>query len=443
MYAGLGEEKVQQQKLLVRAKYNTKLIELEQKNADQISGIVKDQVDKDTRARIEAYEKQLKAINDAGSIEISLLQKQRDEEILALSEKAKATGMSYEEQQKERLAIVAKYAKLELEAQLKKLEELAKLEIDPVKKAALEQQIAALRLKIDDELTAEKIKNLKEVEDAEKKLAELQKQLAQEVFTLAKTFVLGRFDAAKNSIQDQIEKIDEQKRTEIDYINATTTDAVEKQARISNAEKKSQVERERLELRQRQLDRQRAQYERAFSIAQIIWKTSEAVIKVLPNIPLSILMGAIGAAQLATVLAQPIPRFKTGKGAYDDYEGPAWVGDGGKSEMIFREDGSIERTPATPVMTWVGKNDIIHPDADALLNKTLQKQGEVYPYDMAAMWAFGEMSNTMKTGFNQIEKAIVNKREWIVNLNNGKPSIMSKDGTRIKTYLNDNLQFGK
>jgi hypothetical protein len=280
-------------------------------------------------------------------------------------------------------------------------------------------------------------------------LKKARQELIKEVQNTIKEVVLGGFDRQKNAIQGQINLIDEQKRKEIDAINATTLSAQEKAARITNAEKKAQNERERLELRQRQIDQQRAKFERAFSIVQIVAKTAEAIaaqLKYLPaSAPLIALTAAIGAAQIAAVVSRPIPRFKTGKGEYDKYEGPAWVGDGGKSEMIFRESGEVEKTPSTPIMTWVGKNDIIHPDADALLNHTLQKQAAVMNYasDNSQLLMLENISTELKAVGNQVSKEIRNKREWFVNINNGQTSLTVKDGTAWKRYLNNNLQFGK
>lgn len=458
--AGIGEKQIQDQKLLVKAQLNSKLIELEKNNANQLSGIVKDQVDADTKATIEAYEKRIKAIQDAFAIIKSTYDKQRDEEILALNEQAAATAMPFEEQQKKRLDIIRKYAKLELEAQLDNINKLLALETNPVKKAELEAQAAAIRLKIDDQLTEGILDNIKKKEDAEKHLAELQKQLQQEVFNLVKTFALGRFDAAKNAIQGEIDASEEKKRKEIEAIQASGVSQIEMQARISNAEKKAQSDRERLELRQRQIDIQRAKFEKAFAVAQVAINTLQAVAKIqaqiavlvsnpvtaayaavaASQIPLTI---ALGAVQAAAILATPIPKFKMGKGEYDNYEGPAWVGDGGKSEMIIREDGSVERTPSTPVMTWVGKNDIVHPDADALLNHTLKKQGQTYSYASGEGYAFDQINTTLKTGFSQLQKTVQNKREWFVDIKNGETNVVTRDGTRTKEYLNKNLQFGK
>lgn len=377
------------------------------------------------------------------------LEKQRDEELLLISEQANAGVLTYEEGERKKLEVKQKYAKLLLQSELKLVEDLLSLETDPVKKAELEAKAAAIRLKIDTELTEGLVRNKKTVAEAEKELAQLQRQLYEEIFQLAQTFTLGRFDAEKNKIADQIQLVEERKRKEIDFIDATVTNEIEKQARITNAEKRAQNERERLEFRQRQLDIQRARFEKAFNVAKIISDTAVAIVKAFRDytfaaaLPISVTLGAIGAAQAAAVLAQPVPRFKTGKGDYDKYEGPAWVGDGGKSEMIFREDGTVEKTPATPVLTYVGKNDIIHPDADALVNSALQKQGSVFQYHVNGDYEFDRMTSTLKNELRNVAKTIKNKREYFVTMQPDGFKVITKDGNRIKEHLNKNLQFGK
>lgn len=466
--AKLGEAAVLNLKQLEREKYYKKLLDLEFTNQNQILAIAKFFQDKRIKETEEAFQQRLDQVKNGSEYELALLSKQRDDELRLLQEKNKAEELSADPEKRklqldrreaERLAIIRKYIALELKAQLDKVEALIKLEPDPLKRASLEAQAAALRLKISDDLKNAEIENLRAVGEEEKKLASLKKQLQEEIFNLAKSFTLGRFDAEKNAIQLQIDKIEEQKRKELEAINATTLPAIEKQARITNAEKKAQSEREKLQLKQRQLDRQRAQFEKAFNVAQIAINTIREVGKIklaiaghiatlnpagaaiaASQIPIAI---AIGAIQAAAALATPIPRFKTGKGEYDKYEGPAWVGDGGKSEMIFRENGAMEKTPATPVLTWVGKNDIIHPDANALMNHTIKKQGEVMNYSVPGNYAFDEMTSTLKAEMRNVAKTIKNKTMLQVNINNGKTSIMEDQGTRQKRWLNDNLQFGK
>lgn len=64
---------------------------------------------------------------------------------------------------------------------------------------------------------------------------------------------------------------------------------------------------ERSKLRTKQVQAQKQQ-----SIFEAVVNTARAVAEALPNIPLSILAGAIGAAQIAFIAAQPIPKFAKG-----------------------------------------------------------------------------------------------------------------------------------
>lgn len=54
-----------------------------------------------------------------------------------------------------------------------------------------------------------------------------------------------------------------------------------------------------------------AKYEKAATLAQIAIDTAGAVVKSLPNIPLAILSGALGAAQFAIAASTPLPTFES------------------------------------------------------------------------------------------------------------------------------------
>jgi hypothetical protein len=443
----LSDEQIAEQRFLIEQKYSITVLKNVRENAALVTNIQKEQLEEVDRLRTEYEAKERKRVEDAFANNKTLLDKERDEQLLALENQFTDGVITRKQYEEEKERIQTEFNTRSLQVELQYYADLvALLKSMGADTTEAEAKIAAIRLKIKTGTNDKLLKADKEYAD---KLKQLYKELEDQVFNLAKTFTLGRFDAAKNAIQEQIDKTEEQKRKEIDAINATTLSAVEKQARITNAERQAQNERERLELRQRQLSIQRARFERAFNIASIVQSTGLAVMAALgkkpytaQNIQLAILTGAIGATQLATALATPIPKFKTGKGQYDKYEGPAWVGDGGKSEVIFRENGSVEKTKATPTLTWVGKNDIIHPDADSLLNHTLKNQGGVFSYSAPANYQFDEINATLMNGFSSLQKTVQNKRETYFNINNGKPSITTKDGNRWKKYLNDNLQFG-
>lgn len=89
---------------------------------------------------------------------------------------------------------------------------------------------------------------------------------------------------------------------------------------ISEKQYNDAVEAEEKKLRKKQaeIEYKRAKREKAMNIASIITSTALAVVKALPNIPLSVAVGAIGTANLALALAQPLPAKGYEKGFYDN-----------------------------------------------------------------------------------------------------------------------------
>lgn len=82
--------------------------------------------------------------------------------------------------------------------------------------------------------------------------------------------------------------------------------------------------------------RKQAIWEKATSVAQAGIATALAITEALPNIPLSIVIGAMGAIQVATILATPIPSYAEGTKGNDRHPGgTALVGDAGKHEVIM------------------------------------------------------------------------------------------------------------
>ena len=68
---------------------------------------------------------------------------------------------------------------------------------------------------------------------------------------------------------------------------------------------------------------------------------------------------AMGAVQLATIAAQPIPKYA--KGTSNHPGGLAIVGDGGKHEAILTDDGAYV-TPAVPTLVEIPKRAVVVPD---------------------------------------------------------------------------------
>jgi hypothetical protein len=248
---------------------------------------------------------------------------------------------------------------------------IAKANVD--KKIDLENRLADATIKASDKSTDKIKQNIKDALD-------LLKQQAEEIKNLALSFATDNIDREKNEIQDQLDLLDEKKAKDIEVANQSITNAQDRASAIAVIEARAAAEKDRLEKRQRQLDIERARFEKAKTIADIIQKTTIAVMHQLSSgdpftaVVRAVVVGALGAAQLARAISAPLPKFKDGKRvqegqgkATDYYEGYAWVGDGGKSELMIHEDGSMEVTPSKPVVTHVKKNDIILPDAQKAL----------------------------------------------------------------------------
>lgn len=69
---------------------------------------------------------------------------------------------------------------------------------------------------------------------------------------------------------------------------------------------------------------------------------------------------ALAAAQLAAIIATPIPRFF--KGVKNFMGGLAWVGDGGKHEVVRTPSGQVSLTPDKPTLTYLPKGTDVFKD---------------------------------------------------------------------------------
>lgn len=187
-------------------------------------------------------------------------------------------------------------------------------DLSPVEReiAEIKKQLADLG-KVEIELQTDGAKaKMEEINEALGKVAD---RLTGAFDAIGSIFTAA-IDRQKNAIQSLIDQSEERKNKEIEAVNATSASEQEKANRIANINSRAAVQKEQLEARQRQLDLQRARFDKARTITQIILNTAQGVTAALtsvpPNIPLSILVGATGAIQLAGAIAAPLPKFVTG-----------------------------------------------------------------------------------------------------------------------------------
>lgn len=138
----------------------------------------------------------------------------------------------------------------------------------------------------------------------------------------------------------------------------------EGEARKRAAEAKTAKKNEELEKKAQKLKIKQAKWDKANSIVQATIATALAITQALPNVFLAAIAGAMGALEIATIVATPIPQYAKGT----DYHkgGPAIVGDGGRQEVIMYR-GSAWLTPDIPTLVDIPEGASVVPSVDNML----------------------------------------------------------------------------
>lgn len=272
----------------------------------------------------------------------------------------------------------------------------------------------------------EALKQLKK--DTQQALLDLSSELQGLFFDI----FTNAIESQKNDIQDQIDLLEAQKQKDIEVANQSITNAQERADAIAIIEARAAAKRQQLELKQRQLDQQKARFEKARAVTEIVQSTAVAVVNALAQvktlgpgaIALAAIIGALGAVQIARVLAQPIPRYKDGT---DNHKGGLMVvGDGGKSEGIILPDGSVYKSPATDTVMYAPPGTKVVPDYATMTPRPILNIDQV------------DTTAELRKGFGQVVKAVKNIPQPIIHAEKAWTQAM-KQGNNFRNYLNRSI----
>jgi hypothetical protein len=112
-------------------------------------------------------------------------------------------------------------------------------------------------------------------------------------------------ELSKQSTDERISYITESSKRELDAINSSEASEIEK------AKLRVELEKTTTKAIAEEKTKQ-ANRDKALAIFQAIVATARAVAEALPNIPLSILVGAAGLIQISAIQSQPVPKFEKG-----------------------------------------------------------------------------------------------------------------------------------
>jgi hypothetical protein len=310
----------------------------------------------------------------------------------------------------------------------------------------------------------ERSKLLDEYADHEKRLVQekrsLYKTLYSEVANAIQAIIEGPFEREKNKLQEQSDTIDKQKEKQISEVETTVTNEQEKANRIAVINNKAQAQKETIEARQRDVDVKKAKFDRIFRAFQITTSTIESVAKIKASvaeltaraainpflaalipvaaaqIPITI---AIGAAQLATLLATPLPKY--GKGRRGGKAEWALTGESG-TEVIEQPDGRkylVDR----PTVTFLHENAKVIPNHelnDQAIRAAALSSMHVFPGGHVVDTSFNGIELALQRHTDRIVKAYANNKTTVHVINDWKGSEVKieKMNSWIK-WVNDNV----
>lgn len=216
----------------------------------------------------------------------------------------------------------------------------------------------------------------KEKDAQQKRIQNLQDwmQKAGEAIDKISGFVTALYDNQIAKIEELLEAEQtryDQEVSHIDYLaehGAITTEEAE--IRKRDAAAATAAKQEQLEKKKAQIEYRKAMVEKANTIAQIGMATALGIMQTYAQlgwpagIPGAIFIGAMGAIQLATALAQPIKAYAEGTKGKPHPGGLALVGDGGCQELVMY-DGKAWVTPDKPTLLDLPKGAEVFPDVTA------------------------------------------------------------------------------
>lgn len=323
----------------------------------------------------EQYAKEQSDRDNAMMSELSHLKQQYAKELqLAGNNEEKRAELKKRYEDKS-AGITEQYAILSAKRSVDMFDEMLKDEkLSADDREDIERKLAAAKIALEQSVTDavinENDRQVKSDDDAfNKRIAKAQQwlQIASDSLNAVNDLAAAIYDAKIERVEEEQEANSEAGDKEQERISELVEKKViteeEGEARKRAAAAKTAKKDEELEKKKQQLKQKQAVWDKANNLAQAGIATALAITQALPNLVLAAIVGAMGALQIATILATPIPKYA--KGTDNHPGGPAIVGDGGRSEVVlFR--GSAWLTPDKPTLVDIPAGAVVIPEINPL-----------------------------------------------------------------------------
>lgn len=344
-------------------------MELNQDNITQEERLlILDKYEKKRNDLLQSYSaKILKHSQDTAAGSAAILSSQMQEELDILAKSYTQGEIDKEAYERKKYEITERYAI----KQMRNAIDLSKKQLEipglsPDDELKLQQKIAEAEIALNEKVRDSEIKAAEDAENAWRKKLD---SISEKIQTVGE--ILNSFSELSSAIFDRkIQEIEEEQEANekagdeeiarierLEEVGVITKEDAE--ARKREAEKRTAQKEEELAKKKAELQEKQAKWDKANSINQAIIATALGVTKALPNLVLAAIVSAMGAVQLATIVAQPIPKYA--KGTDNHPGGLAIVGDGGKNEAILTDKGTYI-TPSVPTLVDIPQRAVVIPD---------------------------------------------------------------------------------
>lgn len=306
--------------------------------------------------------------------------------LVELNKEVLKGGMTWGEFEEQKRQIILDGNVATLTAQLDFLDEQIKaFEGDANMQIELAQKVADVKRQLSDLITKHEIDNIKksekEHEEFNKRLVAFADQAAGEIMNLMDTAFAARTERNVAQLESDLALEEEKKNRSLEIAG----DDAQARALIEQdfANKQKIIQKQIADEKRKQ-----AIFQKGLDASSVVISTAKGIASAVAASPLtfglpwSAFVGVIGALQLATILARPIPQFF--KGTESAPGGLAWVAEQGR-ELAVTPSGELKMFDKKQVADVEKGTKIIPNWKTESLMRDAAKYGDGYMYDQLGL----------------------------------------------------------
>lgn len=288
--------------------------------------------------------------------------------------------VSDEEYEKKKADITERYSLETAKAAVASLEEQLSVEsLSAENREAIAEKLQKAKADLANAEADAEIAAMERVAQKEEDIQERRQRIVNKILNISSDAISSIGNLMSTLYEGDIDRIEKEQDANEDAYNAdieriealAESGAIseeEAEARKRAAEDKTSKKNEELEKRKVELQQKQAKWDKAVQIAQTGIATARGIMEAWQLGPIlgAIMAGvvaAMGAVQVATIAATPIPAYKEGTKNGTHIGGLAIVGDGGKQEVVVY-GGKPWITPDTPTLVDLPRGAEVYPDVD-------------------------------------------------------------------------------